>query len=454
MIRTLLLITLLAFTCSNDEVDVIVIGAGVSGTTAAKTLAKAGLKVQVFEGRNRKGGRIYTDSTVFGYPVDFGAAWIHGKVGNPVYTNAVANATTLLKFDFDDAGYLSTTIKLKDDTTTDDKYYAVGDAFRDYLEKYTDKLEDDEDVSVSVVYNAYVPTLPPKSKTETLVYLNNYLYFEFEGDFASKIENLSGKNFDTEERAGGDFLPIGGYWNLFEANSIHNNIKYELNSKVIEINQVNSKPYITLADGTKHYANYILVTVPLGVLKKKIITFNPPLSEEKQHVINSLGFGTLEKVVVEFEKTFWDNEYSLFKILESPVKFLSYVINYCKISGKKTLIFLVAGEDKYYSSYYKATEEDFKNQIIATLSPLFPKATIKIKKVYWTKWHEDPFSFGSYSSYNVNSSSEMVDEFSKNEGSVYFAGEHTHKKDFETVAGAYGSGIRAAKQIIEAENEN
>jgi lysine-specific histone demethylase 1 len=43
-------------------------------------------------------------------------------------------------------------------------------------------------------------------------------------------------------------------------------------------------------------ADAVLVTVPLGVLKENVITFDPPLPEEKQSAIDRLGFGNLNKV--------------------------------------------------------------------------------------------------------------------------------------------------------------
>jgi monoamine oxidase len=43
-------------------------------------------------------------------------------------------------------------------------------------------------------------------------------------------------------------------------------------------------------------AEAVLVTVPLGVLKENVITFDPPLPEEKQSAIERLGFGNLNKV--------------------------------------------------------------------------------------------------------------------------------------------------------------
>jgi monoamine oxidase len=61
------------------DTDVIVVGAGVAGLSAARDLRAAGLKVVILEGRTRTGGRIYTDPSPASGPVELGAGWIHGS---------------------------------------------------------------------------------------------------------------------------------------------------------------------------------------------------------------------------------------------------------------------------------------------------------------------------------------------------------------------------------------
>ena len=65
-----------------DDVDVIVIGGGVSGLAAARELSRANRSVILLEARPRLGGRIHTvRPRDWPMPVELGAEFIHG--GNP-----------------------------------------------------------------------------------------------------------------------------------------------------------------------------------------------------------------------------------------------------------------------------------------------------------------------------------------------------------------------------------
>ena len=58
---------------------VAVVGAGLAGLIAARTLADHDVEVVVIEARDRIGGRCWTQNGV-----DLGAHWIHGTEGNPI----------------------------------------------------------------------------------------------------------------------------------------------------------------------------------------------------------------------------------------------------------------------------------------------------------------------------------------------------------------------------------
>lgn len=64
---------------------VVIVGAGVSGLAAAQHLRRNGIcDIAILEAEDRVGGRLYTDR-FRGEVVEWGAQWIHGIRGNPVY---------------------------------------------------------------------------------------------------------------------------------------------------------------------------------------------------------------------------------------------------------------------------------------------------------------------------------------------------------------------------------
>ena len=62
--------------------EIVIIGAGSSGLSAAKTLQNLGVSYLVVEASDRIGGRAYTESNIIGQPVDHGCSWISGSDDN------------------------------------------------------------------------------------------------------------------------------------------------------------------------------------------------------------------------------------------------------------------------------------------------------------------------------------------------------------------------------------
>src|SRR5271154_2570748 len=63
---------------NSNHSDVVVVGAGMAGLTAARTLAEAGLKVLVGEAQDRIGGRIWKRH-IGDEAIELGAEFIHGR---------------------------------------------------------------------------------------------------------------------------------------------------------------------------------------------------------------------------------------------------------------------------------------------------------------------------------------------------------------------------------------
>ena len=107
---------------------------------------------------------------------------------------------------------------------------------------------------------------------------------------------------------GGDVLLHGGGYN-----KITDGLVAELANLGLGIQTgVRVEQIIYDADGVvihtnqdTYRADYVVITVPLGVLKAEQIQFNPPLPEEKRLAIKRIGFGVAEKLVLLFDKFYW-----------------------------------------------------------------------------------------------------------------------------------------------------
>nr|WP_290369291.1 NAD(P)/FAD-dependent oxidoreductase [Rhodococcus fascians] len=59
------------------DTDVVVIGGGFAGITAARELTQQGVRTTVLEARDRLGGRTWTRDTALGRELDLGGTWVH-----------------------------------------------------------------------------------------------------------------------------------------------------------------------------------------------------------------------------------------------------------------------------------------------------------------------------------------------------------------------------------------
>lgn len=68
---------------------------------------------------------------------------------------------------------------------------------------------------------------------------------------------------------------------------------------------------IVCENNQRFYSDHVICTVPLGVLKHKATSlFKPPLPEYKMEAIDRLLFGTVDKIILEYER-YWYLHYCL-----------------------------------------------------------------------------------------------------------------------------------------------
>ncbi|TKX23679.1 lysine-specific histone demethylase-like protein [Elsinoe australis] len=219
---------------------------------------------------------------------------------------------------------------------------------------------------------------------------------------------------------------------------------------------------IECASGEKIEADKVVLTAPLGVLKAQAINFEPALPDWKQGAVDRLGFGVLNKIVLVFEKAFWDEQYDMFGMLNNaekensmdPVDYAKgrgkfYLVWNCiSNSGRPMLIALMSGHAAHAAEVTPTAT--LLKEILSRLSRTFaPKPVPAPVEVIVTRWKKDPFTRGTYSFVAPGTQPGDYDVMAAPVGNLHFAGEATCGTHPATVHGAYLSGLRAAADIME-----
>ena len=416
-----------------DKYQVIVVGCGASGMAAADYLQSKGIRCKVLEGQARVGGRVNTNFD-FGFPIDLGASFIHGHKDNHIYALAKKHKIPMVEFDYEDA------VAFFDGEEKDfDKIQEKFENFEELIEEASNNAA--ENMSLRDLTNKVADDEELEGEDRLIFEL--YLKTEIESEYASTLERLSAGEFaESEGMEGEDFVMPGGYFGIFE--KVAENLDVALSTPVAQIDQSNGQEVIVrCTNGTSWRADYLICTLPLGILQSHAVQFIPPLAHKKTETIKKLGFGTLDKLVLVFEDPFWPDNHA-FYLADSSHNDFAFVANLQKIWKAPALLVFIPESTKLKYG----TEPGILNFALRMLAQAFPDADLSNYKYKLTNWGLDAFTRGSYSSFAKGSEMEDLKAFSKPEGRVFFAGEHTYQPDMCTVNGAWSSGLEAARAVL------
>lgn len=438
----------------NTHYDVIVIGAGIAGLSAAHELQKAGMKVVVLEANQRIGGRICTVNP-WGSTLELGAAWLPGAENNPLAAIAKQlHLTTIVATPRDQhihSNFPSAVLydhqgqKIEDQTAL--KLYQFTDLFMNYLDKLgedpyyqhlsieeaLEKFEQQEKISSSL-----------KASFHYLVTLMISFVHGGDLDNTSVFEIYS---YNQYKAKGESLFLVQGYDQII--NYFAQDLTILFNEPVNAIDYYPEGVFVKTEAGKSFSARYALLTVPLGILQDERITFQPPLPTEKIEGLSNLDMGLINKTYLFFPCVFWD-----------PVEWIDYIpknpkeegiidiMNLNKFTNQPILVVFTAG--KFAKEFESLTGPQAVGHIMNILRKIYgndiPLPTANIT----TKWGQNPYSLGSFSFMNVNASPNTYHCMAKPiKERLYFAGEAYSNYQQGTVYGAYMSAMEAASNILE-----
>ncbi|XP_051935483.1 peroxisomal N(1)-acetyl-spermine/spermidine oxidase [Hippocampus zosterae] len=478
------------------EAKIVIIGCGISGIAAAHRLIKAGFNhVRIIEATGRSGGRIKTGK--FGNSiVEIGANWIHGpSKENPVFCLAqqyglLSPEALTPENQAMDVGahppwissvFTSTGRKL----SLDDVSPAV-ELFKELLHESAQFLEGGEPwPSVGQFIRAEViQRSAEKWKADNAGSLQRCMFttlLKVECCICGThtLDDLGlGANGLYKSIPGLDCTFPGGYEGLIR------NLMSELPAGVVSYNQPvrcihwnnsdkgDSQVNVECHGGKVVPADHVIVTVPLGYLKKHHTSlFRPPLPLHKIHSIQRFGFGTNNKIFVEFDSPWWDEDCEVIYLVwedddtivdqveDVPRSWIKKLIGFSVLKPTERYGHILCGWIAGKESHYMETlsEQELMYAITQLVRRFTGNPIITPRKILRSQWFHDPWTCGSYSYPSRGCSSQDIENLmeplpSKQTLSqplqVLFAGEATHPSYFSTVHGALLTGWREADRLL------
>jgi monoamine oxidase len=427
----------------SNDVDVLVVGAGIAGLAAARALQDEDYEVIVLEARDRIGGRIWTNRTLDGIALDMGASWIHGVDGNPLTDIVNAHNIEMIITDYDD----SVAYDANGRQLSDDEIAEIDERFEELMEAVEEVREDaDESMSLQDAINAVLEEMD--LSREELTALNYDIVTIIESDYAADADDLSLLEWDQdEELVGDDVLFPDGFDQV--VNLFADGLDIRLNH-VVETIEYGDDGVTIITNQGEFEAYYAVITLPLGVLRSGDVTFDPELPRRKTQAIERLHMGVLNKCYLRFPRVFWDEDTTIINyIAEEKGRWVDWY-NFYPVNGEPILLAFNSGE--FGTALENSTDEEIVADAMTVLRTMYGDDIPEPSDWLITRWNSDPFAYGSYSHIPPHASGEDYDALAESvEDVLFFAGEATERSYPSTVRGALVSGWRAADEVMEVD---
>ncbi|HEX3871872.1 MAG TPA: NAD(P)/FAD-dependent oxidoreductase [Pirellulales bacterium] len=422
--------------------DVIILGGGVAGLACAAHLAAAGRSVQILEARNRLGGRVDTrrpdDADTV---IERGAEFVHGR---PRETWELIERARLETVEVPEDHRLFRDGRI----CQDDSWPQV----EELLERLT-KAKSDE--SFADFLKQHGKDLSTAARQMAIGYVEGFNAADKDrigvlglADAQRASDEIDGETSFRLPRGYDQIVDV--LVNQLPADSVEINTGTIVTDVRWQTGNVEIESMTPQGERSTWQSRAAVITLPLGVLQASegelgAVRFDPELTE-KRDALSGLVMGAVVKVVLRFRTAFWrDTLPELAFVHEMDGAFPT-----CWTQAPLETPLLTTWAGGPAAQKLSTLRDDvIADMAVRSLERVLSRKDLRkqLVKVEVCNWQRDPLSRGAYSYVGVGASGQVEALARPVAGTLFFAGEATHRGQSGTVAGAIASGQRAAAEV-------
>lgn len=448
---------------SNDW-DVVVVGAGLSGLMAARTLVGAGMSVLVLEAQDRVGGRTLKHDLEDGKVLELGGQWI-GPTQDRMY--ALCRELGLETFPTYNTGehlvhFMGKVSRMGSGRKAAPKFPPL--ALLDLLRSARNLEQMSRDLDLEAPWNHPKGPLWDAQTFETWIrthtrtaHARGYFRLATEALFSAEAHDLSLLHVLFYLKAGGGLENlvsvddgaqkeriVGGSQGVSERLAEGLGDRVRLNAPVRRIEQGQGGVRV-VADGLTATAERVIVTLPPTLAGR--LVYDPPLPGVRDQLTQRTPAGSVIKLMVVYDEPFWRGE-GLTGQAYSDVGPVRLVFDNSPPDGSPgVLLGFMEGEDGRRMSRLSPAERE--KAAVDCLERYFGPRAGKYRAYLEKDWMADPWARGCYGAhFGPGTWTGYGEELRKPVGRIHWAGAETATVWNGYMEGAVRSGERGAGEIL------